>query len=114
MRLDNVGASRIHPEGDTHVIPILGDSLLKDFKPFSFIKLDLEGHEVNALRGLEETIEKHRPLVLCEINRGALEANGFTAMDILNFFRKRGYSVDTLYPPTANHGWEQYDVLAIP
>ena len=114
LQLDNVGASRIHPEGNIHVIPILGDSLLRTHKPPSFIKLDLEGHEMNALRGLEETIENHRPIILCEINRGALEANGFTAMDILNFFRKRGYSVDTLYPPQANLGWEQFDVLAIP
>jgi FkbM family methyltransferase len=112
LQLDNVGASRIHPEGNILVNPVVIDTM--GLPAPRFVKIDAEGHEMNVLRGMEETIEQHRPLVLCELNRGALEANGYTAMDVLNFFRKRGYSVDTLYPKEANHGWEQYDVLAIP
>jgi FkbM family methyltransferase len=112
LQLDNVGASRVHPEGNILVNPVVIDTM--GLPAPRFIKADCEGFEMNALRGLEETIEQHRPLVLCEINRGALEANGFTAMDIMNFFAKRGYSTDTLYPANALHSWEQYDCLFIP
>lgn len=112
LQLDNVGASRIHPEGNILVQPVVIDTM---YLPAPrFIKIDIEGFEMNALRGLEETIEKHRPMVFCEINRGALEANGFTALDVINFFAKRDYSTDTLYPAKANHGWEQYDILFLP
>jgi FkbM family methyltransferase len=112
LRLDNVGASRIHPEGNILVNPVVIDTM--GLPAPQFIKIDVEGFEINVLRGLEKTIENHRPIVLCEINHGALEANGFTAMDIMNFFSKRGYATDTLYPPNANHGWEQFDCLFTP
>ena len=33
----------------------------------SFIKLDVEGHEFQVLKGAEETIKKHKPVLLVEI-----------------------------------------------
>ncbi|MDM0104647.1 FkbM family methyltransferase [Variovorax sp. J22R24] len=39
-----------------------------------FIKIDVEGHEVAALRGALGVLAAHRPLVLCEIDRGNLRA----------------------------------------
>ncbi len=33
-----------------------------------FIKIDIEGHEPLALRGLRDTLLKHKPWVLCEFN----------------------------------------------
>ena len=31
------------------------------------IKMDIEGHELRALRGMEETIERCSPIFLCEV-----------------------------------------------
>ena len=112
LRLDNVGASRIHDEGNILVQPKVIDNM--SLPAPQFIKIDIEGWEMNALKGMEKTIEDYRPMVFCEINRGALEANGFTALDVINFFAKRGYSTDTIYPLEGNHGWEQYDILFLP
>jgi hypothetical protein len=34
----------------------------------SFIKIDVEGHELKVLKGAEETLKKHKPTVLIEIH----------------------------------------------
>lgn len=31
------------------------------------IKIDVEGHELNVLRGAEKTIKKHKPIIYCEL-----------------------------------------------
>jgi FkbM family methyltransferase len=38
-----------------------------DFDAVGFIKIDVEGHELSVLRGASNTIERHRPLMLIEI-----------------------------------------------
>lgn len=34
----------------------------------SFVKIDVEGHELHALKGAQETLKKHKPTVLIEIH----------------------------------------------
>lgn len=45
----------------------LDDEALEDV---SFIKIDVEGHELSVLRGAAQTILRHRPTLLVEINGG--------------------------------------------
>jgi len=47
------------------------------------IKLDIEGHEPQALRGLAGTLQRHRPWVLAEFNPRCLRGHGGT--DPLDF-----------------------------
>ena len=47
---------------------MMGDDLLGAEPRIDVIKLDIEGHEPFALRGLARTLACHRPLVLCEFN----------------------------------------------
>lgn len=53
---------------DTQLRVEKGDSLLQNIQttPIGLIKLDIEGHELNALQGLEETIKTHQPIILFE------------------------------------------------
>jgi FkbM family methyltransferase len=41
------------------------------------IKLDIEGAELAALRGMRELLERHRPVILMEINRVACARLGY-------------------------------------
>jgi FkbM family methyltransferase len=36
--------------------------------PPDFIKADIEGAEIEAVRGMQRTLERHRPIVLCEMH----------------------------------------------
>lgn len=50
-----------------------------------FIKIDVEGHEVEVLQGAEETIGRCRPDVLIEIDKSNLEK-------VRQYFSSKGYS----------------------
>ena len=53
-----------------------------------FVKIDVEGHEVNVLQGADELIAKHRPTVLIEAE-DRHRANA--VQDVFTFFADRNY-----------------------
>jgi FkbM family methyltransferase len=57
-----------------------------------FIKMDIEGSELHALRGGKNTIAKFRPYVLIEINALTYNAAGYTVADVLAFFAELNYT----------------------
>lgn len=102
----NVGASRPKQGGDIQCITI--DSLNLD--RCDFIKMDCEGFELKALKGAMETILKHRPVMLIEINDHALKAQGLSRNDVLQYVSDLGYTFRNVYE---GHGMEgvQLDVI---
>jgi FkbM family methyltransferase len=59
-----------------------------DFDAVGFIKIDVEGHELSVLRGASNTIERHRPLMLIEIE-DRHKPNAIC--DVHNFLGNLGY-----------------------
>lgn len=110
---ENVGASRIAEDGEWSVPAVRLDDLVAQGKIRSpnFVKIDIEGHEVRALAGMRNTIEEHRPIVFCEMNRDALAANGYAPADLFKFFAEYGYGEPELYPPGVSREDEQFDAL---
>ena len=68
----NLGASRLDGGGGgtggrrLPVSLVRGDDVLANEAAVTFVKIDVEGHELGALLGLERTLERHRPVVLME------------------------------------------------
>lgn len=63
----NLGGSSVHEGGSGVSVPgDTLDSLLKGMARVSFIKIDIEGYEKEALEGAQETIAKHRPRIVFE------------------------------------------------
>jgi len=62
------GASHIDSSGEEIIEVISLDEYLKDEKePVTFIKMDIEGAELNALKGAEQTIKKYKPKLAISI-----------------------------------------------
>jgi len=68
LKFNKAGSSScINSEGEETIEVISLDEYLKDEKePVTFIKMDIEGAELNALKGAEQTIRKYKPkLAIC-------------------------------------------------
>ena len=52
---------------------IAGDLVLAGEKRIDLVKIDIEGHEPFALKGLAQTLRRHKPMVLCEFNPRCLK-----------------------------------------
>jgi len=70
----NIGASTLHPTEDkdkyikSHIQLITGDQFIKEnsIDRIDLIKLDIEGHEIQALEGLQESIRRFKPVISME------------------------------------------------
>ncbi len=62
----------------------------------SFIKIDIEGAELFALRGAQQIIQKYRPVILIEINPEFLKGFGLKDQDMLDFISQQGYEITYL------------------
>jgi FkbM family methyltransferase len=81
------------------------------FSRIDLIKIDVEGYELNVLKGAEKLVEKFHPHMVIEINPEALGRQGTTPEAVMNWVAGHGYSVSILYrhPDTPF-----YDILAEP
>ncbi len=68
------------------------DRVLKDSR-VDWIKIDVEGAELETLEGLKCTLEEHHPEVIAEVTK-------CNTRKVLYFMRKRGYSAKAIYSGT--------------
>jgi FkbM family methyltransferase len=70
-----VGAPDVGQQADV-IQAIPADEVLLKERRIDFVKLDIEGFELNALRGMAKALAKHRPKILCEFNPLCLHHQG--------------------------------------
>lgn len=78
-----------------------------------FMKFDLEGMELEALRGAYDVLTKKRPTVLLEINRGALARSGTTPEVVVDYLLNLDYYTRKVYD-SDDFSAEQFDLLFLP
>lgn len=88
---DNLGMSSFQKPGSysgkTEMISVITiDEWIKStaLSKIDLIKLDVEGNELAALKGMHKTLQNFKPAVIVEINPETLFQFGLTAADILN------------------------------
>lgn len=87
-KIRTLTARRCDYGGDTQATTID----LLNLTDCNFIKLDLEGCELLALRGAEETIRKFKPVLMIEFNDNELGRRfGYMNDDVIQFLKKHGY-----------------------
>jgi FkbM family methyltransferase len=57
----------------------------------AFIKMDIEGSELKALIGAEQTLKKHHPTILIELYEEHLNACGTSSREVKSFLTALGY-----------------------
>lgn len=96
------------------------DELLAHLSAVHVLKIDIEGHELIALRGFERGLARHRPLLLTEFHPKCMRENsGIDPQDYLAFLfdygtrvrvlRHQGGQADCANPREVMREWERAD-----
>lgn len=62
-----------------------------NIRKVNVIKIDIEGAEIFALKGMVKTLKKFRPVLLVEISENVLQGKTVSGNDVFNFMRDVGY-----------------------
>jgi FkbM family methyltransferase len=114
-RRPNAGASSISDTGDVAIhVRTLDDFGLSP----ALMKLDIEGHEVRALRGARATILDCRPILIVEVNKWQLEPAGSSIHALHEELKGLGYrhctDIRTGQPFDPGDGRPGYDIVGMP
>lgn len=72
------------------------------FTRLDFIKIDVEGGELQVLHGGERSVRKFRPTILVEIEARHTARYQYETGDIVDWLKQRGYRMYTWH-----HGWQE-------
>lgn len=89
---------------------VTGDALLATAGPIGSMKIDIEGFEEAALKGLRQTMEKHRPLVVVEVS--TQPAGTITSLDHLRGLFPANYEFFVLTENEKQFVTGRYEVAA--
>lgn len=71
------------------------------------MKLDVQGVELNVLKGMVRTLERHAPHhIILEYSRGHLASNGTKPEEVLDFLEEYGYLIKKVFDAPRNAGRE--------
>lgn len=93
----NRGGNRIDRNNDKNSklikIERLDDVLKNEqIKHIDLIKIDVEGFELEVLRGAIKTLQQHKPLLYIEIDENNLNQQNTNAKELINFVSELGYN----------------------
>jgi FkbM family methyltransferase len=72
-------------------------AILQPNQKLHIVKIDIEGAEGKALRGIEELLRRTKPVIFTEFTPGAMpDRSGVSATEYLEFFYRLGYEIGVL------------------
>lgn len=121
----NKGCDRILP-ADTpgESIPVRTTTLdqfaqAQGLRRIDVIKVDIEGFEMNFLKGAEQSLRNHKPRLFIEVGDDKLRVNDSSAAELAGFLQKLGYTLSRAedgIPITASFDFpdEAFDIVGMP
>lgn len=91
----NSGAASVETSGDGEVALTTLDAFCgaRGLARIDFIKVDIEGLEERMLNGARETLQRHRPALLVELNPSTLTRENSSAERVAELLRSLGYEL---------------------
>ena len=94
------------------VVKTMDDSLW-EIQKIDFIKIDVEGYELDVLIGGKQTINKFKPTMLIEINDATLSRQGISRNDIFAWLTENNYIYRNIYKEQGLND-SQLDIICTP
>ncbi len=94
----NAGLPTLYGDAENGVVESVSVTSLDRFvseqrlDQIDFIKMDIEGAELSALRGGARTLERFRPTIIIEVNDATCRRAGYDGDEILGFLGSLGYA----------------------
>ena len=90
--------NKLHPDDTNNSIEITTQRLddltkIRDLESISLIKIDVEGAELNVIKGASETIREYKPVLFVELLRKWSKIFGHHPNDVLIILQEFGYKV---------------------
>lgn len=86
----------------------------RNLRPPSLVKIDVEGAEIDVLKGMSETIQAHHPKIIYEVDDATPEGLRRKADNLATFMSAAGYTMTGLPQSYPNVGWHVEHVFAQP
>ena len=86
----------------------------KALKPPVLVKIDVEGAEIDVFKGMKQTIEKYKPIIIYEVDDGNKESFEQKSKALENLITSLGYKIMPLAAAYPGVNWHIGHWLAIP
>ncbi|MDJ0734025.1 MAG: FkbM family methyltransferase [Nostocaceae cyanobacterium] len=92
------------------------DELLqqKEIEPPTFVKIDVEGAEIDVLYGMSQTIKEYQPIIIYEVDDEKEEGLLNKQKEIDDFLLSYGYKIKSLAESYPGNPWNVGHAIAIP
>ena len=113
MKDTNAGASWLSRHGSgglfTQPLDTVYDNFAHPGEQVHFIKIDVEGWEVEVLNSAVGILTRDKPDLLIEINHGALARQGYCMADVVAILKRYGYRIQ-ITDPSLTQDSPQFDI----
>ncbi len=95
LRVQNAGSWESQPNIVEYPVSIRrldDEESVRDLPRIDFVKIDVEGGELDVLKGARATLTRHLPLLYCEIYESWAASFGYSPADLIFFVRSLGYT----------------------
>lgn len=107
---ENFGMATIEDKGEFVTTTL--DNYCSDYGIIpNVLKIDAEGMELRILVGGFETISKHKPILILEVNESALIAHGTSRSELFEYLDKIGYIYSDIYGEPLESLHTQFDII---
>ena len=103
-----------HSENMLSVKAVMLDDYVNsnNFEKINLIKIDVEGFELNVLKGAVQSCHKFKPILFIEVNDDNLQRQGASESELLQWLKSNNYDYEKLGMDKLNSNAKHYDILA--